>query len=196
MPCVPLDASRWERVYLAHPVLTDSYWSHRPVGVGIQDALKDLLAERIRGLRLEVRTPVGAADAATDTGVFEMARWETWKQGMGQLLAYALHLENRRRILFLFGRQRRPAALDHIRWNARHYNVHVAYLRCDQTFGPQRVCNWPARQPAPVVRTCGPGKACVVQMMEDVMSPRPSSPAGSKDTFEVTPIDLEGLNVS
>lgn len=75
--------------YLAHPVLTDCYWAHQPTGVGIQDAPKDLLTERIRGLRLEVRTPVGAADAATDAAVFGMARWETWKQAMGQLLAYA-----------------------------------------------------------------------------------------------------------
>jgi hypothetical protein len=140
-----------EGVYLAHPVLTDSYWSHQPAGVGIQDAVKDLLAERIRGLRLEVRTPKGAADAATDTAVFEMARFDTWKQAMGQPLIYRLHLKNRRKILFLFSPHSHPADIHNVRQDARHFGVRLAYIRCDsETFGPKRTTRgWPARLDVP-----------------------------------------------
>jgi hypothetical protein len=159
-------------IYRAHPLLADQYHGHRPSGVGVQDAVKDFLVEHIPQLRLEVRTPVGAADGLTPKAVLEVARLRSWKQGLGQLCAYALHFPGRRKILVLFGSHRRPRTLPQIRWTCRHYQVHVGYICCDEdSLGLRPTVARPARQLRPGIHTCGPGKSCCYELMDKLSSP-------------------------
>jgi hypothetical protein len=173
-------------VYWAHPLLADQYHSHRPSGVGVQDAVKDFLMEHVPQLRLEVRTPAGAADGLTPKAVFEVAKLRSWKQGLGQLCAYALHLPGRRKILLLFGASQRPRALRQIRWTCRHYQVHVGYIRCDEEgLGMKPKDALPERQNRLGIHNCSPANRCGYELRDAIRSPVRKA-TESHDTIDLT----------
>ena len=141
-------------VYLAHPRLAWDYATHRPFVV--QDAFKDFLKERIPCLQLEVRSAAGVADAVTPRSILEVARIISWKQGLGQLLVYALDFPDRRRILYLFGPSAHPKQLQHVRSLCHQFACHVAYTRCDErSFGPQTTRRFLAPSRPPEIHGCG-----------------------------------------
>lgn len=158
-------------IYRAHPLLADRYHSHQPSGVGVQDAVKDFLVEHIPQLRLEIRTPDGAADGLSPKAVIEVARLNSWKHGLGQVCAYGLHFPRRQRILLLFGAPRRPSSLTQIRWACRQYQVRVGYIRCDgQSLGLSPTVARPARESRPGTHTCGQGKFCCYELIDNLSS--------------------------
>lgn len=140
-------------IYLAHPRLAWEYARHHPFAV--QDAFKDFLKERIPYLQLEVRSIAGVADAVTPRAIYEVARIISWKQALGQLLAYALDFPGRRRVLYLFGPTSHPKQLHRIRSICRQYSCHVAYTRCDdQSFGPKTTRLFLAPPRPPEIHGC------------------------------------------
>ena len=159
--------------YLANDRLSWSYRRHRPNGVSIQDALKDLLKERIATLRFEVRSPPGTADGVSTKAVYEVARFKAWKQGLGQLCAYARHFPKRRPILFLFGDQSRPARLEKIRGTCGFYGVRVEYMRFTaDTFGSKANKSLlSCVAPPPEVHSCGGDRSnCLAAALAEASS--------------------------
>lgn len=167
-------------VYRANARLSWDYQTHCPVGVEVQDALKDLLKERIPSLRFEVRSPAGAADAVTSKAVYEVARLKAWKQGMGQLCAYARYFPKHRPILYLFGDEMRPKELGELRGTCQRHGIRVEYMRFTSvSFGPKTVASsmLPPVSPLPEVHGCGGDESlCLVRVMTALVESRPMVP--------------------
>lgn len=200
VPIVDAEAGRrvlraWGRqsrrnTYLANARLSWDYRTHRTDGAGVQDALKDLLKERIPSLRFEVRSPAGAADGVSSKAVYEVARLKAWKHGMGQLYAYARYFPQRRPILYLFGDESRPKRLDEIRESCGSCGIRVEYMRFTaDTFGSRvNISLLPSVSPPAQVHGCGGDKSnCLASAFEEAKiagaAARDSASTSSKSTI-------------
>ena len=99
--------------------------------------IADSLVEGDPSLRLEVATPVGYVDCLSDARLIEIKRLKRWKEGLGQLCAYAVYLPGRQCVLHLFGQTNRPVGLSRVREVCEKYSITVEYSRCD-------LPKWPA----------------------------------------------------
>ena len=114
-------------VYLGHSLVSQSYAKDLPTGVGVQNALKDHLKEALPSLEFEISTPVGRVDCVTVDAIYEVAKINFWKHGLGQLCAYKLHLKRRKTILYLYGSKENPRALEKAKLTCSQYGIDVAY---------------------------------------------------------------------
>lgn len=97
----------------------------------MQNALKDSLKETFPSLQFEVHTCVGQVDCVTDDAIYEVAKLQSWKQALGQLCAYKLHLTRRKTILYLYGQVENPRALEKVTQTCNQYGIVVDYKRCN-----------------------------------------------------------------
>lgn len=65
------------------------------------DASQRLASELVG--RREVVTPVGRIDVLTDRSIIEVKQFNSWKQGIGQLIAYSYYYPKHKKVLALFG---------------------------------------------------------------------------------------------
>jgi hypothetical protein len=117
-------------VYLAHSLVSRCYEADVPAGVEVQNALEDHLKETFPALKFEVHTPVGKIDCVTEDAIYEVAKFKTWKQALGQLCAYKLHLTRRNVILYLYGPAEKPRALERATLACNYYGIVIDYKRC------------------------------------------------------------------
>jgi hypothetical protein len=118
-------------IYLAHSLVSRRYARDLPTGVEVQNALKDSLKETFPSLQFEVHTCVGQVDCVTDDAIYEVAKLQSWKQALGQLCAYKLHLTRRKTILYLYGQVENPRALEKVTQTCNQYGIVVDYKRCN-----------------------------------------------------------------
>jgi len=70
-------------------------WEHQQIDTwpsAKESIWRDLLASNLYG-RVEIKLPSGRADVVTSNEVYELDRPTKWKEGMGQVLAYAQDLQ-------------------------------------------------------------------------------------------------------
>lgn len=70
-----------------------------------------------------------AVDCVTDDAIYEVAKLQSWKQALGQLCAYKLHLTRRKTILYLYGQVENPRALEKVTQTCNQYGIVVDYKR-------------------------------------------------------------------
>lgn len=99
----------------------------RPVYETVDRSLKELGINRRLAASMnavsEYPTPSGNIDLLTSDSLIEVKSGESWKHGIGQLIAYGSHLPDRRLILYLFDYN--GLDLDNVRWVCSRVNIKV-----------------------------------------------------------------------
>jgi hypothetical protein len=89
--------------YMAIEFIAQSYREHEPSGNEIEEAYRAKFVFNNPNSEVEISTPIGRIDCILNDSIIELKSSKKWKEGFGQLLAYAFYYPEYRKILLLFG---------------------------------------------------------------------------------------------